>query len=352
MNFEPLSPLPLLTGDLPGIAGRIKTHPEDFEVEEIPAYQPCGTGEHLFLWVEKRSLGAEYFLRQLARRLNIPTGLIGTAGLKDRHAVTRQYVSVPVSAESDLSRLDGEGIRVLSVSRHTNKLKSGHLRGNRFRILLRDVEPSAADRLPPLLERIRSHGLINFYGSQRFGREGETLHIGQNLLAGKAGGRLSPFLRRLALSAVQSALFNHVVAVRFRDGLLRRILTGDVMGKWPTGGLFVATDVAREQQRFEARETVITGPMFGARMFPAAAEAAAREQAALQDAGLQLSSFAGFCKLLPGTRRYALVYVDDLRAQIEPEGVRLEFSLPAGSYATILIRELTHSESHESEQDE
>src|SRR5579871_215599 len=141
MPFDPLAPLPLVTADLPGIGGRIKTVPEDFEVEEIPAYQPSGEGEHLYLWIEKRDMGAEYFARQVARRLDIAPGEVGTAGLKDRHAVTRQMVSVPGTVEDRLDRLNGEGITLLKVDRHSNKLKPGHLHGNRFRILIRDADP-------------------------------------------------------------------------------------------------------------------------------------------------------------------------------------------------------------------
>ncbi|HZT79541.1 MAG TPA: tRNA pseudouridine(13) synthase TruD, partial [Gemmataceae bacterium] len=150
MPFDPLSPPPLLTAKLPGIGGRIKVQPEDFEVEEIPAYEPSGQGDHLYLWVEKRDMGAEYFARQVARRLDVPAGEVGTAGLKDRRAVTRQMVSVPARAEPNLAQLDGEGIRVLRVSRHGNKLRPGHLRGNRFRVLVRDADPAAAGLLPPV----------------------------------------------------------------------------------------------------------------------------------------------------------------------------------------------------------
>src|SRR6266849_1998783 len=164
MALDPLEPPPLLTATLPGIGGRIKSEPVDFEVEEIPAYEACGTGDHLLLWIEKRGMGAEYFQRQVARRLDIPIGEVGTAGLKDRHAITRQMVSVPGAVEARVGQLEGDGIRVVKVGRHTNKLKPGHLHGNRFRILVRDVDPAALERLPPVLERIRSEGLPNFYG--------------------------------------------------------------------------------------------------------------------------------------------------------------------------------------------
>src|SRR5215469_6806994 len=169
MPFDPFAPPPLLTADLPGVGGRIKTMPEDFEVEEVPAYEPAGQGDFLYLWVEKRDMGAEYFARQVARRLDLPPGEVGTAGLKDRRAVTRQMVSVPARAEPNLPRLDGDGIHVLRVSRHGNKLKPGHLHGNRFRILVRDVRPDAAELLGPLLDRLGRDGLPNCYGPQRFG---------------------------------------------------------------------------------------------------------------------------------------------------------------------------------------
>src|SRR5262245_13628495 len=321
MTFDPLAPPPLQTADLPGIGGRIKAAPEDFEVEELPAYAPSGQGEFLYLWVEKRAMGAEYFVRQVARRLDVPPADVGTAGLKDRHAVTRQMVSVPARAEAHLAQLDGDGVRLLSVSRHTNKLKPGHLHGNRFTILVRDVAPEAADRLPALVGRLREMGLPNFYGAQRFGRDGETLKAGLALLTGQQTGRLSNFLRRLALSAAQSALFNRFVAARLRDGQFRRVIAGDVMAKWPHGGMFIADDVPREQARFDAREGIPTGPMFGRKMFPSpTGEAAQREEALLHEAGLSRAAFGGFGKLLGGTRRYALVYVDDLTATPESEG--------------------------------
>jgi tRNA pseudouridine13 synthase len=342
-------PSHFLTAHLPGIGGRIKQVPEDFEVEEIPAYEPSGSGDHLYLWIEKRDMGAEYFVRQVARRLEIAPGEVGTAGLKDRHAVTRQWVSVPERAEERLPHLDGEGIRVLRVSRHSNKLKAGHLHGNRFRILIRDVDATASERLGPLLAQLRDHGLPNFYGPQRFGHDGETLQLGLALLrrespppdaSGKKPNLRSPFLRKLALSAAQSALFNHYLARRLADGYFRQVLPGDVMAKWPFGGMFVASDIPHEQQRFDQRETVHAGPIFGRKTFAAAAEAAGREAAALADFGLTSAAFAGFGKLLQGTRRHNLISVDDLAAAAEPEGMRLTFTLPAGTYATVLLREV------------
>jgi tRNA pseudouridine13 synthase len=349
---DPLSPPPLLTASLSGIGGQIKQIPEDFEVEEIPAYEASGSGPFLYLWVEKRDLGADYFVRQLARRLDLPPGEVGTAGLKDRHAVTRQWVSVPERAAERLPQLEGEGIRLLDVRRHGNKLKPGHLHGNRFRILIRDPDPAAGERLAPLLDQLRQYGLPNYYGPQRFGRGGETVRLGFCLLgkeppppdaAGRKPNLRSPFLRKFVLSAAQSALFNHYLGRRLADGLLRRVLEGDVMAKWPFGGLFVATDLPREQERLERRETVPAGPMFGRKTFPAAGRAAAREAAALADFGLTPAAFTGFGKLLQGTRRHNFIYVDNLMFATETEGIRLSFTLPAGSYATVLLREVMKS---------
>jgi tRNA pseudouridine13 synthase len=339
---------PLLTADLPGLGGRIKVYPEDFEVEEIPAYQPSGSGDFLYLWLEKHDMGAEYFVRQIAKRLDIPTGEVGTAGLKDRHAVCRQMVSIPGYLEDRLPQLEGDGIRVLNVGRHGNKLRAGHLHGNRFRILVRDLEQAGLEHLDKLLQRLREHGLPNYYGSQRFGRDGETLAIGMAMLKKEHpilinGNRVNvrnPFLKKLALSAAQSGLFNYYLGRRLLDGLLRNVLPGDVMAKIPFGGMFVAEDVGTEQKRFDVRETVTAGPIFGRKTFPASLEAAQREGATLEVFGIRKEDFGGFGKLVQGTRRHNLVYLDDLATEREENGLRLTFTLPAGSYATVLLREI------------
>lgn len=342
MSLDPLAPLPFVTQALPGIGGHIKEQPEDFEVEEVPAYEPAGEGSFLYLWIEKRDMGAEYFLRTLARRLDMPVGEVGTAGMKDRRAVTRQMVSVPEGVEAHLGKIDGDGIRLLRVNRHSNKLRAGHLRGNKFTILIRSPAVDSAEKLVPLLETIRRHGFPNFYGPQRFGKDGETAALGLALLRGERPprGRPSPFLRRLGVSAAQSLFFNHWLEKRLQDGLFDRVLLGDVMTKLPFGGLFVVQDLAAEQARFERREIVYTGPMFGRKLYASAAVASEREGAVLQEAGLESRHFFGFGKLLSGTRRAAIVYPDDLQAETVSEGVRVRFTLPSGCYATVLLREL------------
>ena len=377
MNDEPqyklfTQNLPLITADLPGIGGTLKSQPEDFDVEEIPAYSPSGDGEHLFLWIEKRGVSADELTRHLSSVLDLPAGDLGLAGLKDKYAVTRQFVSVPRRLESLVPSINTDNIRVLNSTPHQNKLRTGHLNGNRFRVLVRGVSGSTAATVetlseaggPPALcvantiaERIRRTGLPNYFGSQRFGHNGSTLKQGLNLLS-ETGASGEPsrksrdrhrssrrFLHRLALSAAQSWLFNQVLTERLRDGLLDRVMLGDVMQVCATGGLFVAQDLAAEQPRFEAHETVMTGPMFGPKMKPTTDEPAIREQRVLDTAQLSPDAFRRYGHLTDGTRRPMLVRPDDLRISAVPDGLLFEFSLPSGSYATVLLHEFMKADS-------
>ena len=351
MPIDPLLP-PLLTPDLPGIGGRIKVRAEDFEVEEVPSYEPGGVGDHLYLWVQKVGVGPEHLARTIAQRVGVPVGAVGTAGLKDRHAVTRQWVSVPKEAEPNLGKIDGGGITLLKHSRHTNKLKPGHLRGNTFGILIRDADRSLEGAATAVIDRIRALGMPNYYGPQRFGRDGGNIDLGFRCLAGTQPKRLRPFVYKFALSAVQSFLFNDYLGRRMLDGLFRAVLSGDVMMKWPFGGLFVAEDVPTEQQRFDARETVTGGPMFGKRTFATAGIAAEREATVLADHKLSEKSFDGFGQLMGGTRRHNLIYIDDLTSEWQAEGLRLKFTLPSGCYATVLLREIMKAETDGEEEAE
>ncbi len=343
------TPLPFLTAELPGTGGRLKQRPEDFFVEEIPAYDPCGEGEHLFLWIEKTDVAADELLRHIARTLGISPRDVGTAGLKDRRAVTRQFVSVPAGCEAGVGRIETDRIHVLRSLRHRNKLRTGHLRGNRFSILVRDLDSDAAARAAPIAEAISRLGFPNYYGEQRFGREEETLRVGLDLLHGTCGPQsISParrrFLLRMSLSAVQSALFNAVLAERLRDGLFGTVLPGDVMQVVASGGQFVAIDAAAEQPRFDSRQTSLTGPIFGPRMTAPQHEPAAREGRILSAWGLSPEDFTRFAKLTSGTRRPLVVWPDELRFEGESEGLRFEFRLPSGVYATTLLREFMKSE--------
>jgi tRNA pseudouridine13 synthase len=338
------SPLPLLTADLPGIGGALKHVPEDFEVEEVPAYEPCGEGEHLFLWIEKRDVPAERLVEHVSRRLDVARQDVGVAGLKDRRAVTRQYVSVPARCVEHIVAIEAPGIRVLRSARHRNKLKTGHLRGNRFSVVVREVADDALARANPIATRLRATGFPNYYGEQRFGSEDETLALGLDLLAGRKTPRDLPavrrrFLLRLALSAVQSSLFNQALAERVAAGRFDRIEAGDVMQVVTTGGLFLVEDVTTEQQRFEAGETVPAGPMFGPRMKAASGAPGDRERALLERNGLTPDAFTRFPQLTAGTRRAYVVRPQGLIVSSAFDGIRLEFALPPGAYATVLLRE-------------
>lgn len=343
------APLPYLTVEIPGIGGRLKERPEDFVVEEIPAYEPCGEGEHLFLWIEKIDVAADDLTRHIARTLGISSRDVGTAGLKDRRAVTRQFVSVPASCAAGLGRIATGRIRVLKSARHRNKLRTGHLRGNRFSIRVRNVDAGAAARVGEIAQAIERSGFPNYYGDQRFGRDDETLKRGLDLLRGRArpeeiARARRRFLLRMAVSSVQSALFNTVLAERLCDGLFCTVLPGDVMQVAASGGQFVATDGPAEQRRFDRRETALTGPIFGPKMTAAQQEPAVREARALSGWELSTDDFTRFGKLTSGTRRPIVVWPQTLHIQTESADVRFEFELPSGVYATSLLREFLKAE--------
>ncbi|MGQ0633754.1 MAG: tRNA pseudouridine(13) synthase TruD [Planctomycetaceae bacterium] len=335
---------PCETDSLPGIGGQCKVRAEDFVVDEVPMYLPAEQGDHVFLRIEKRELSAEQLTSHVARCLKIAHQDVGMAGMKDRQAVTRQWISVPARCEPLLPQLQHDLFRVLEAHRHTNKLRTGHLRGNRFSILIRNAVADAPARAERIAGQLRARGVPNYFGDQRFGRDRETLTLGESLLRGEKAPHTIPrarrkFLLRLALSAVQSHLFNQALGARLRDRKLHTVLPGDVMQVVASGGPFVVEDAAREQVRFDARETVIAGPIFGPRMKQPAGDVAAREAALLAECGLSLEMFERFANLTPGTRRSYLVWLDNLRFANEPEGLRLEFTLPSGSYATVVLRE-------------
>lgn len=342
--------LPRLTGDFERPLGVIKRQPDDFVVEEIPAYLPCGEGEHLYLWIEKRDLSAEQLLKQIARATGVAQQDIGCAGMKDRRAITRQWVSIPAKAEDQVDTIASDQVQVLERRRHGNKLRTGHLQGNRFSILVREPESEnspvsgATPRLDGVLGQIARWGFANYYGDQRFGRDGETLQLGLDLISGRCTPKVIPYARRrfllkLALSSVQSHLFNLALAARVRDGLATTVIAGDVM-EVASGGLFVAEDATAEQRRFDAGETMVTGPLFGLKMKSPTGLPAEREQFILQQVQVSETAFTDYRDLLPGGRRNYFVRPTSLQMSQEPNGVRLQFELPAGVYATTLLEEL------------
>lgn len=341
--------LPFLTAELPGVGGDLKQVASDFEVEEIPAYLPTGSGEHLFLWIEKTGISGEQLTQHIVHSLRLAKHDLGVAAVKDRHAVTRQFVSVPAKFEPQIGSIETEFIKVKSVARHQNKLKTGHLRGNRFSILIRNVSPGAYEPARQIAVCLSALGVPNYYGDQRFGIDGETSELGLDLLRGhQTAEDIHParrrFLLRFALSAAQSLLFNQVLSERMNDGLLHQVLPGDVMQVSASGGVFLCADPAVDQVRFDNREICTTGPMFGPKMLQPGEKVAAREASVLRAHQLQPEDFLRYPQLTNGTRRPFLVFPQDLQIVEEPAGLRFQFSLPSGCYATVVLREFQKKE--------
>ncbi|TWT57411.1 tRNA pseudouridine synthase D [Thalassoglobus neptunius] len=338
------APLPYLTEEVQGIQGTLKTAPSDFRVDEIPLYLPSGEGTHLYLKIEKTGVSSEQLLMHLAKVLEVARREIGVAGLKDRQAVTRQWVSVPENCESRIPQIDTDAIRVLQVSRHGNKLKTGHLVGNRFEIVVRDVASDALARAQQIRDMLLQSGVPNFFGTQRFGIDSETLETGEKLLRGTLSPQSIPpqrrkFLVRLALSSVQSALFNLVLSERLRNGCVHQVRKGDVLQVVRSGGPFISDDPETDQQRFDQREVVTTGPLFGPKM-KQPVELPGREEAEiLERSQFTPEHFKQFKKLTPGARRPLIIWLEELEVDPFDGGLRFRFDLPSGVYATMVLRE-------------
>lgn len=334
-------PLPFVTGDLPGVGGRFKATPEDFVVEEVPCYQPSGTGEHLFLWVSKVGRSTPDVAAELARRLGIGVGAVGYAGMKDRVSVSRQYFSVPARCESALGALSGSrGFEVLSFMRHGNKLRTGHLLKNRFRIRLRGVRDPRL--LEECTERLKALGLANFFGAQRFGHRQDNALRGLELLRGSpaAGRRVERFSRKLWVSALQSEIFNRALAGRVERGTFARALAGDVLRKVDSGGLFVCREPALDQLRVDRFEVSPAGPLPGSKMVLAEGEVGEEERRILAEAGVDLALFKEGKGEASGGRRPYRIRLEHVGLEWTQADAVLSFELPSGSYATVLLREL------------
>jgi tRNA pseudouridine13 synthase len=331
--------LPRLTADVPGCGGAFKLVPEDFEVEELPAYLPGGEGEHLYLWVEKRGRDTREVVRALAAALGVEEGEVGVAGMKDRHAVTRQLLSVPARGEARLGDFSLEGVRVLWARRHGNKLRTGHLRGNRFRLRVRGVKDEGAAR--ECFSRLCARGVPNYFGEQRFGREGDNADLGRLLVLGqRLPRRPDRFQRKLYLSAFQSRLFNRALAERLRAGTFDVPLLGDVLRREDSGGLFLCEAPEVDAPRAAAFEVSPAGPLFGPRM-PAAAHAVAEAEARLlAQEGVTLEDFRRGGDETQGGRRPYRVRLSSPSLEREGEDLLLAFELPRGAYATEVLHEL------------
>lgn len=322
----------------------IRTRPEDFVVEEIPAYEPAGNGSHVMLLVRKTGLTTLECARRLARRFGVDPCDVGYAGMKDRHAVTTQTFSIPLHEAKPIDAigpLDIEGVELLSAARHGNKLRTGHLRGNRFRIVLRNIEPpSAADSVAQALLDTGRRGIPNAFGPQRFGRDGSNPQRALAWLTGSGRGPSAPRERRLLVSSVQSMLFDEVLRRRVADGTWNQVLAGDVARRADSGALFDSDGGAEDRARAERGEISATGPMFGPRMRWPSGAAEGIERAVLRDHlgdGALLESFG---KLGQGARRALRLIPEAVEVeslQGDPACRVVGFVLPKGAYATTLL---------------
>lgn len=340
------------------IPARFKTVCEDFVVEEIPLYEPSGEGEHLYVRFVKTDLTTDEAVRRIARALDVHPRDVGVPGMKDRRGVTTQTVSVPCPAK-DTERepralaLAIDGVKVLSAIRHRNKLKTGHLAGNRFEVTLRGVPRARAAEALAALARVGEVGAPNAYGAQRFGRGEGNAARALAWLRGEAQAPRDPKQRRFLVSALQSAIFNRVLERRIEDGTWHVPQEGDVLELHTSGGLFVCSDVQRDRERAAAGEVSPTGPMPGPKTKQAEGAIRALEEEALIEIvgpGVDLAPFAPYGE---GTRRALRVWVHEMRAEpyesanedascdidgsSDVTGLRVYFVLPKGAYATTVL---------------
>ena len=401
--------LPALTKNFPGIGGTLKGRAEDFFVQEIPLYEPCGAGEHVYCEIQKVGLTTFDAVNRISDALRVPSNDIGYAGLKDARAVTRQVLSLRGTTEEAVMGLSGQipGITVLWAARHGNKLRLGHLAGNRFAIKIRDVTPTDVVKLREPLDLLKQRGMPNYFGEQRFGRRGDNDVLGAALVRGDDGELLSVLLgrpdpdvdegqdhqaralfdrndleaamrawprragmerrvlarliktgrpgaavrsiderlRRLWGSALQSRLFNDVLALRVGADNFDRVLDGDLAYKHANGACFLVRGAADEQPRADAWEISPSGPLFGYRMTLPEGEPLRVEQEAFAAAGLSPQDFRSrSIGKVKGARRPLRVRPADveLAAGVDDHGghVTVAFTLPPGSFATVLLREL------------
>ena len=337
MSGDPLTGLPRAFGP-PVACGTIRAVPEDFVVEEVTGIAPSGAGEHAWLVVRKRGANTQWVAQRLAALAGVPPVAVGYAGLKDRHALTTQCFTVHLAGRPDPdwgAIADGE-IEVLEATRHHRKLQRGALRGNRFRLRVRDCA-DAPDALAERLARIAREGVPNYFGEQRFGRDAANLAAADALLRGARRPRRD---EGLLLSAARSWLFNAVLGARVGAGCWDRVLPGDVMQLDGRGAQFRVDDPDEETAARAARlEIHPTGPLPGR---PGRALAPAGEAAAIESGGLAASAgwVEGLARLgVEADRRALRLAVRDLEWERVVDGVLLGFFLAAGGYATAVLRE-------------
>lgn len=341
--------LPYITPDSAGIGGKIRETPEHFVVEEIPLYEPQDEGQHLYVNLTKVGLTTKDVQKELAKLFNIDRRDVGFAGMKDKFARTTQTLSVSVghgtTAEDAIARIaDNLPVTVNWARLHKNKLKTGHLIGNRFQITVTELTGSAQEataQAEAIVEQLREQGVPNFFGPQRFGHNGANVERGLEIIrSGKRSrSRNDKWLHRFLISSYQSYLCNQYLAKRIDSGAFGHLLLGDIAKKHETGGIFDVEDLATDEARFQAKEISFTAPIFGPKMRQAHEAAALLEDEILDGSGITLDELAKV--KVEGTRRMGRILLPDLTiSSADEESICIDFSLPKGAFATTVLREI------------
>lgn len=306
---------------------------------EIPAYAPAGEGSHCFVRFEKRGLNTREATKRIATALESDPRGVGTAGLKDRHAITQQWASF-ADVEPELAmKLELRDITILEASKHTKKLKTGHLRGNHFFLRVREVEAPACEALLAAAHELPSRWSVpNYYGTQRFGRDGLNIGDAKAWLVDGGRGPKDRFRKRMLVSAYQSAGFNLVIGDRVGRGEIDTVLAGDVL-MTQRGGSFVVDDLEVCQSRADEGEVDPTGPMFGPDMRAAEAIVGEKENQVAELLGFSAETFSRMGRNGQGTRRRARLWPDQFEIEAVEDGFTVGFTLPEGAYATVVLRE-------------
>ena len=313
---------------------------DGFEVDEIPSYLPSGSGEHLYLHIEKRGLSTPQVVKRLFNNFQIKEREVGVAGNKDARGITRQWLSVPARLlEPRLAEVEEKlGVTLLESGRHGNKLRMGHNRGNRFVCRLDDVDDDSHVAISTRLERLTADGLPNAFGTQRFGHDDRTLRDAERWLTRQR--RAITKREQFWVSAVQSAIFNTWLDARLKAGLWNRALDGDVLEKRENGAGFLCDDVADGDPRAQAGDVSATGPLPGAAMRCAVRDALTFESRSLDELGVDLVTLMAHPAFDVGTRRVGRVWPTAVEVRREPTSTTVCFGLPGGSYASVFLAEL------------
>ncbi len=321
------------------LPAEIRATPSDFVVTEDLTLDFSGDGEHDFLWIEKTGANTQWVAERLAEYAGVPARDVGFAGLKDRHAITRQWFSVRRATAKGCNWGDfsAEGVTVIEHRRHSRKLRRGAHRGNSFRIALRaDALASYGDELAERLAHIEAEGVPNYFGEQRFGRERGNIALSRALFAGR---RMSRKQRGIALSAARSLLFNEILDARVRQGTWNRILPGELANLDGSGSVFAVDSVTPDlEARCAEQDIHPSGTLWGIGAPRAAGKVAEIEQ---QIAARRDDMTRGLCAAnVEASSRPLRLRVAGLRWVIEQEVLWLEFSLGRGGFATVVLREI------------